>query len=350
MTFQVSNVFYGGHWNLVNSIIFGGNSSALNVSGSILEGNNFTVYTNGASLLAGKDITIEGSLIAPFGSFGGNIADESGQSLNLSFGGSGGSGSDTYAPCSGAGGNTTVPGGASVSPTSGASCLVRVDNYNGISGSVGNIPTLTNSNILSWFVAGIQNYLAGAGGGSTDGGPYYFTCGADGTDGIYLQGGSITVGSTGFLNTTGSSETGQGSGPEMLRDIGSGGQHIGGRRRGCSTSGLQGFADSNWKPILPGRHFFDRRICDRWEWRSRSGAYLPLHIASNHQCIPLSSNHAKRRGCMVSHRTHELRDCGHIQRVPAIDRDECIWNIGAQFTDVERRIHLEQRYKTAPAF
>jgi hypothetical protein len=110
-----------------------------------------------------------------------------------SAGGSGGGAQSlNYCPYDEDGSSTLAVGGV-------FSCS---NSQNGGAGSSPPAPSLTSSEIASWYAAGIQNYLAGGAGGGIDG----YIAPGPGANGLYLQAQSVVAGT---IDATG----GGGEGP-----------------------------------------------------------------------------------------------------------------------------------------
>ncbi len=167
-------------------------SDTIRVSGNVIIRGNVRLTTMGFAIISGGSFINNGLIVTGPANNGAsgetNTNQHPGGSVPNSYGGSGGGAGWPY--CNGGpsayGGNTLLPdgiGGASGSP---GSC-------NGGAPGNGATPPLPStkyilSNINSWYANGMQNYLAGAGGGTCSG------CtgdGGSGAFGLYIQANSI---------------------------------------------------------------------------------------------------------------------------------------------------------------
>jgi len=174
------------------------------------------VYCNNFTINSGVTLTTNGFNIFCSGTFINNGTINTGYypnnpawtqaingySLPNSYGGSGSGGGNSNL----VGGSTLVAGGGYLT-----------------SGSTPTPPSsITNNLLLSWYLGGFQNYLAGAGGSGSGGGA--------GGNGIYIQANQIiagTINASGQNNESSSSNGGAGGGGCIVLAYGSGGYTAG---------------------------------------------------------------------------------------------------------------------------
>ena len=172
------------------------------------------LITNGFSILCINNITNDGTIytgnnVAGFntGGAGGTKAVGSpGTSVPLSFGGSGagGGGDDSGGTkAGGSGGSTLVAGGAGGG-----------FNAAGSPGSTPSAPSVSVSNITSWYNSGIQQYFAGAGGGggAAEGNGNTGGAGGGGSLGLFMEARNITPGNIIASGNPGGARTGTAGG------------------------------------------------------------------------------------------------------------------------------------------
>ena len=184
------------------------------------------LYCNNLTINSGVILTTNGYNIYCSGIFTNNGTINTGytpfHNFSNSYGGSGGGGGGNTLSSSYQGGNgysTLVSGGIGGITQSGGN------------GSTPSTPTITNSLIQSWYVSGMSNFLAGAGGGN---GAYSNAQGGAGAYGIYIQANQIIAGTINAIgqagtnsSTSGAGGGGGGGGGVIVLSYGSGGYTAG---------------------------------------------------------------------------------------------------------------------------
>ncbi len=145
-----------------------------------------TLTTDGYNIYCSGTVDNEGTIVT-----GASAA----QNFPLSYGGSGGGSTDLGGPAA-AGFSTQSPGGA---PCSTSGCTAG-------NGSSPASPSLSLSVIRAWYQAGMNRYLAGAGGGSSP-----VAQGGSGANGLFIQASDIIVGSIECAGGAGQNQPAQSS-------------------------------------------------------------------------------------------------------------------------------------------
>lgn len=191
-------------WNVVLS-------SDTTLTGDLFCGNltiasGVTLYTDGYSIFCEYNLQNSGTIVTGNGPYG-NLTD--------SYGGSGGgAASQATNAGSSAGFSTIYPGGTGSSTT----------NTNANNGENSLLTSVSSSLIKTWFQENFTNYLTGAAGENSSG-----ILGGLGSNGVYIQANSITVGTISAYGAAGSGTgsgvglSGGGGGGIVILSYGSGG-------------------------------------------------------------------------------------------------------------------------------
>ncbi len=211
--------------------------------GNIITTNNITILlrgvvinTEGYSLISGETFNNQGSIVP-------GLANNSGENVPYSYGGSGGGGW-AFGCGNAAGGSTADNGGATV--VTGGSGLNNGFNQaagNGASGA-SPVPTLNNLDIQIMYNNSMQQYLKGAGGGSATNCGSIET-GGSGSYGVYIQANRVIAGmiDTAGQSGSGASEeaSGGGGGGVILISYGLGGYLSGSYNYSGGGAGIAGY-------------------------------------------------------------------------------------------------------------
>jgi len=145
-----------------------------------------TLTTDGYSIYCSGTVDNKGTIVT---------GPSAAQNFPLSYGGSGGGSTDLGGPAA-AGFSTLSPGGA---PCSTSGCTAG-------NGSSPALPSLSASVISGWYQAGMNQYLAGAGGGSSP-----FVQGGSGANGLFIEASDIIAGTIDCAGSDGQNDPGQSS-------------------------------------------------------------------------------------------------------------------------------------------
>lgn len=145
-----------------------------------------TLTTNGYNIYCSGTVDNEGTIVT---------GSSAAQNFPLSYGGSGGGSTDLGGPAA-AGFSTQSPGGA---PCSTSGCTAG-------NGSSPPLPTISAGVISTWYQAGMNQYLAGAGGGSSP-----VAQGGSGANGLFIEASDIIAGAIDCAGGDGQNQPGQSS-------------------------------------------------------------------------------------------------------------------------------------------
>jgi tRNA A-37 threonylcarbamoyl transferase component Bud32 len=145
-----------------------------------------TLTTNGHNIYCSGTVDNKGTIVT---------GPSAPRNFPLSYGGSGGGSTDLGGPAS-PGFSTRTPGGA---PCNASGCTAA-------NGSSPALPGLTPGTIRSWYRAGMDQYLAGAGGGSTP-----VVHGGTGANGLFIEADRIIAGNIVCAGGAGQNQPGQSS-------------------------------------------------------------------------------------------------------------------------------------------
>ena len=185
------------------------------VCGSLTINTGVTLTTDGFDILCQNTFTNDGTIDTGNPGNGGTGGGGSGTGYSNSYAGSGGGGA-----CGNSKGGTCSSTGAG-------------------SGSTPSAPTISISQIQTWYSNGFSSYDSGGGGGADSSG----NAGGSGSYGIYIQANSFattgTINAAGIAGTSTGSCTG-GSGGNGGSTLASGGSGGSGGHGGCTTDGSGG--------------------------------------------------------------------------------------------------------------
>jgi hypothetical protein len=145
-----------------------------------------TLTTNGYNIYCTGTVDNEGTIVT---------GSSAAQNFPLSYGGSGGGSTDLGGPAA-AGFSTQNPGGA---PCSTSGCTAG-------NGSSPALPSISAGVISTWYQAGMNQYLAGAGGGSSP-----VAQGGSGANGLFIEASDIIAGAIDCAGGDGQNQPGQSS-------------------------------------------------------------------------------------------------------------------------------------------